>query len=446
MGTTPQAGSPARPGTRTAYAVLAVLTAMNLLNYVDRFILASVIEPVQRDLGFADNDHAAGVIASAFLVSYSIFSLPVGWLGDRVPRKYLIAFGVGVWSLATFFSGAADSYGQMLAARVVLGVGEATYATLAPGIIGDLFARSRRNRMLTIFYLAMPIGAALGFLLGGQIEAHFGWRVAFQAVGLPGLCFALLALALPEPQRGATELADEGQDGRGDTAPLRAGEYLGLARNRSYVLATLGMAMMSFALGGLQFWVAKYLSVGPDDMSRKEVGSWLGIVIAASSIVGTTAGGLLGDWLARRSGGAYFLVSGIGMFLAVPFIVVALLSRSYPVIFLSMFAGLSFAVFNFGPSNTILVNVTRPHIRAAAVAVNLLLIHWLGDIPSQWLVGFVADKMRGLGETAEKTGLFWGLTLMVPAMLLSGLFFCLGTRYLKRDQDAVVREMRGEIV
>jgi hypothetical protein len=132
------------------------------------------------------------------------------------------------------------------------------------------------------------------------------------------------------------------------------------------------------------------------------------------------------------------------MLAAVPFYVVSLLSHSYPVIFASMFVTLVFAVFNFGPSNTILVNVSRPHIRAAAFAINLLLIHWLGDIPGMWLVGLVSDLVRPAGEFGEKVGLFWGLTIMVPAMLLSGLFFCWGARYLKADQDAVIQAMRAK--
>jgi predicted MFS family arabinose efflux permease len=427
---------------RTTYVVLATLTAMNLLNYIDRYILASVIKPVQDDLHI--EDHQAGIVASVFLVSYSIFCAPVGWLGDRVPRKYIVAIGVGVWSLATFFSGEVQSYEQMVAARIVLGIGEAAYAVLAPGIISDLFTRSRRNRMLTIFYLAMPIGASLGYILGGQIEAHYGWRDAFHIVGLPGLALALVALLLPEPPRGGTELAEEGEAGREDRAVATPGEYLGLVRNRSYVLTTLGTAMMSFALGGLQFWIAKYLSVGPDDWPRHKVALVLGIVVAGSSLVGTSVGGLLADLMAKRNPGAYFWVSGLGMFAGVPFFVIALFSHSYAVIFIALFISLTFGVFNFGPSMTILVNVTRPHIRAAAVAINLLLIHWLGDIPSSWMVGLVADLTRPPGEFGEKTGLFWGLTIMVPAMLLSGLFFCLGARYLKDDQDAVVTAMRAE--
>ena len=164
MGSTSAAGPPAR----SAYLVLGTLTAMNLLNYVDRYILASVIGPVQEGLHIKDDD--AGILMAAFLVSYTLFSPVVGWAGDRVPRKYLVALGVGLWSLATFLSGWVHSYHEMFAARVVLGVGEASYAVLAPGIIGDLFTPRRRNRVLTVFYLAIPVGAALGSVLGGQIR------------------------------------------------------------------------------------------------------------------------------------------------------------------------------------------------------------------------------------------------------------------------------------
>jgi predicted MFS family arabinose efflux permease len=436
----PPTGAP-RP-VNAAYAVLAVLTAMNLLNYVDRYILSAVIGPVQEGLNIKDDD--AGVLMAAFLVSYTLFSPFVGWAGDRVPRKYLVALGVGLWSLATFVSGWVRSYEEMLAARVVLGVGEASYAILAPGIISDLFIPSRRNRVLTVFYLAIPIGAALGSVLGGQINAHFGWRAAFQAVGAPGLVLAFVALLLPEPRRGGTELAEEGGSTAGDTAPLRAADYLALVRNRSYVLVTLGIAMMSFALGGLQSWVAKYLSAGPGAMPLEKVTALLGVVMVVSSIVGTTAGGLFADVLARRTAGAYFLVSGLGMLAAIPFTLLALFAGNYPLVFLAIGGTLTFGVFNFGPSNTVLVDVTRPRIRAAAIAGNLLLIHWLGDIPSIVLVGGVSRWTQEAGVAAgPKEGLRWGLMLMVPAMALSGLFFCWGARYFRADREEVLREVRS---
>jgi MFS family permease len=428
-----------------AYAVLAVLTAMNLLNYVDRYILAAVIGPVQEGLGFAGDDAKAGSLSTAFFLSYVLFSPVVGWLGDRVARRYLIALGVGVWSLATFGSGLAKSYEQMLIARSVLGVGEASYAVLAPTLIGDLFARSHRNRALTIFYLAIPLGAALGYGLGGALHAWLGWQSAFRVVGLPGLALALAALALPEPPRGATELAEEGGGAPAHAArALSAGAYWALARNRSYLLNTLGMAMMTFALGGLQFWAPRYLSAGPGDLALADVTFWLSVVLIVSSLVGMPVGSWLADRLARRRPGAYFLVSAAGMFASAPFIVGALLSRNPYVIFGGICVGLAFATFQFGPTNTILVNAVSPRVRAAGFALNILLIHLLGDIPSPTVMGAVSDWTRHSGLARDaKEGLFWGLALTMPALVLSGVLFWLGARYLKADQEAVVSEMRG---
>jgi hypothetical protein len=179
-------------------------------------------------------------------------------------------------------------------------------------------------------------------------------------------------------------------------------------------------------------------------MPLEQVTAWLGIVMVLSSLVGTSAGGWLAELLSKRHAGAYFLVSGLGMLAAIPFTVVALVSRWYPVVFIAIGAALTFGVFNFGPSNTILVNVTRPRIRAAAIAANLLLIHWLGDIPSIVLAGSVSSWTQQAGIAAgPKEGLFWGLMLMVPAMALSGVLFCWGARHFGADREEVLREVRA---
>jgi MFS family permease len=440
--------SPARPSGpslfSSGYAVLAVLTAMNLLNYVDRYILAAVLKPVQEGLGFPNDNARAGSLTTIFFVSYALFSPVVGWLGDRVTRKYLLAVGVAVWSVATFLSGWAQNYGQMLLARSVLGVGEASYAILAPTLISDMFTRSRRNTALTIFYIAIPVGAALGYGLGGWLYTlhDHDWRPGFRVVGLPGLLVAFAALFLPEPRRGATELAEEG-DGAAHSAalPLSAKVYWALAYNRSFVLNTLGMATMTFALGGLQSWAPTYLSAGEGSLPLDRVNFYLGVAVVLSGLIGTPLGGWLADRIARRWSGAYFLVSGFGMLASAPIIFVALASRNPILVFGGIGLGLTLAVFNFGPTNAINVNVVPPHIRAAGIAVNLFLIHLLGDIPSPYIIGAVSDWMRDPND--PRVGLFWGVSLTVPVLVLSGLLFCLGARYLKADQEAVVRAMRG---
>jgi MFS family permease len=461
---------------RAANWTLAALFAMNLLNYVDRFILAAVIGPVQESLHLEDNKAAAGFLSTIFFVSYAFFSPLVGILGDRMSRKYLLAIGIGIWSLATFGSGLVRSFGEMVAARSVLGIGEAAYATLAPTLIADLFPRERRNRALAIFYVAIPIGAALGYVLGGWIYAHHeqlrilpllekglsdltgrhfvegrGWRLAFFLVGLPGLLVAFLALLLPEPKRGAKEEVDEADLARMHTPPLSWSTYSTLLRNRSYVYNTLAMAMFTFALGGLQFWTPDYLSTSGEDgqvITLENANLGLGAAVILSGLIGTPVGSWLADRLALRHKGAYFWLSGLAMLASVPFILIALVTARHGgppwLIFGCIGLGLTLSFLNYGPSNAIIINVTVPNIRAAAFAVNIFLIHFLGDIPSPFAMGKVADLTRNWGIVGDmKASLFWGLAITIPAMALSGVFFCLGGPHLEADQEAVIKELKA---
>ncbi len=461
---------------RAAYWVLAALFAMNLLNYIDRYILAAALKHIQKTPGFTESDRDAGMMITIFFVSYALFSPVVGWLGDRMTRKYLLAIGVGVWSLATFGSGLAMNNEQMLIARSLLGIGEAAYATLAPTLIADLFTRDRRNRALAIFYLAIPIGASLGYVLGGEIITHHeqlhvlpliedavaglfgrhfsadegrGWRMAFFVVGLPGLLVAFAALFLPEPKRGATEEVDEEHLRHHEALPTSWNTYASLFRNRSFVYNTLAMAMLTFALGGLQGFTPKYLSTGEHPMSDEDANLGLGVMSAIAGLVGTPLGAWLGDWMARRMRGGYFWMSGITMLAAVPFILGALVAALFGVppalIFGCILIGLTLSFLNYGPSNAIVINVTLPKIRAAAFAVNILILHLLGDIPSPYVMGAVSDWVRhGDTEAAKQLSLFWGLSVTIPALVLSGILFCMGTRHLEADQEAVLKNLQSE--
>jgi MFS transporter, Spinster family, sphingosine-1-phosphate transporter len=421
---------------RLAYWSLAALFGMNLLNYIDRFILAAVLEKVRSPTELDFDYQKAGLLSTVFFVSYAFFSPIMGWLGDRMTRRYLLAVGVGIWSIATFGSAWADSYWHLMLARSVLGIGEATYATLAPTLIGDLFPRKQRNRALSLFYVAIPLGAALGYSMGGFIEAHFGWRMAFQVVGWPGLFVAVAALFLPEPKRGASEHEEGSAVVHSEALPLTSKTYLQLFHNRSYVYNLLAMAMGTFALGGLQWWTPSFLETNRG-IARDVANYWLGVTIVISGLVGTLAGGWLGDWFTPRMRGAYFWVSGVGMFVSAPFIFLALRSGQPVVIYGSILIGLTLAFLNYGPSNSIIVNVSMPNIRAAAFAVNTFAIHLLGDIPSPFAMGAIS----------QATGdLFWGMLITIPALALSGLFFCLGGPHLEADQDAVTQAVRSGAV
>src|SRR5439155_17435619 len=247
---------------RTAYYGLAVVTALNFLNYIDRYILAAVLPRVQSELGLTD--FQAGLLAPAFLVAYFITSPIFGRLGDRLSRTRLMTLGVSAWSVATAATGLMRNFGQLMIARSFVGVGEAAYATISPALLSDYFPRAQRGRAFAIFYVAIPVGAATGYLLGGLIEPALGWRAAFYVMGWPGIAMALLALTAPDPPRGSAEQDDSPADAQPVWMTLR-----GFSRNLAYSGTVLGYAAYTFGLGGLAFWMAKYLGhVRAVDLSR----------------------------------------------------------------------------------------------------------------------------------------------------------------------------------
>src|SRR3989441_2276760 len=235
-----------------AYYGLAVVTVLNFLNYIDRYILAAVLPRVQSELALTD--FHAGLLAPAFLVVYFLTSPVVGALGDRSSRTRLMAIGVGAWRLATAATGMMRSFVQLLIARSFVGIGEAAYATISPALLSDYFPRAQRGRAFAVFYVAIPAGAAAGYLLGGLIEPALGWRAAFYVVGLPGIAMALLALTARDPTRGSAEENPLPAAAESFKSTLR-----GLFRNGPYVGTTLGYAAYTFALGGVQVFLPKYL-------------------------------------------------------------------------------------------------------------------------------------------------------------------------------------------
>lgn len=415
--------------TRTTIT-LVLLCLMNLLDYIDRFILAAVLPSIQSEMGLSSAQ--AGALGPAFLVAYTVCAPVMGWAGDRYNRTRLLVAGVGLWSLATVGAGWASTYGQLFLARSFLGLGEVTYGTLAPTLLADLYPRQRRGQVLSYFYLAIPVGSALGYVLGGLIEPRYGWRMAFWLVGAPGFLAALAGLWLREPQRGAMDQLDtpDPREARPEAVHVTWRDYLHLRHNRSYVTNALGMAMMTFALGGLALWMPTYFH-RVKGMTLAEANLWIGPMTVLSGIIGTLTGGWLADRWQRRNPGAYFLLAGVGMLCATPCTLVALLATD-PMIYLpAMFLAECGIFLNTGPCNAILVNVVHPAMRATALAINIFVIHILGDIWSPILIGAIADATGG--------NLTAGMLLTVVTIGGGGLCFLRGARTLAADQQAALR-------
>jgi MFS transporter, Spinster family, sphingosine-1-phosphate transporter len=389
------------------YATLAVLTALNVLNYIDRNMLLGVQPLVQKE--FKINDAQTGLLTSAFFFCYMIAAPLVGWMGDRFPRKNIVMIGIAVWSGFTLLTWLVRDYNQLLFRHTIVGIGEASYATIAPTLVADLFPVERRGRMLSIFYLGLPVGSALGILLGGPLGQDFGWRMPFMLAGIPGFILAVVLFFLPEPERGRSDIAI--------TPSLERSTLLGLLRNGAFISACLGMAMYTFAVGGLQVWIPTFLH-RVRGMSVKEAAITFGLIAAINGVVATILGGWIGDRMLKRHDGAYYRFSGIAMFVAVPLMIAAVYATGplmLPAIFLAVFA----LLIGTGPSNTAVVNSVDAGIRATALAVNTFVIHALGDAFSPWMIGKISDR------TSLQTA-FWAAFVTAA---LSGWFFLYGARY-----------------
>ncbi len=461
----PSAGKPpplpdrACPGARGA---LALLLLINLFNYIDRNVLAAVVpwirdeffgpgatapggalagilEWSQRHLGFKPENALIGILGTAFMVVYTLGAPVFGRLAERRSRWMLVGVGVILWSLASGASGLAATFLALLLTRCLVGIGEAAYGPVAPAIISDYYPVKVRGQVLAWFYMAIPVGSALGYVLGETVaKSGLGawgatawgfdpasWRWAFYLVVIPGLVLGAACFLRREPPRGQADLTRAAAP-----AAVRWRDYRVLLRTPSYVLCSCGMTAMTFAIGGMAFWMPYYLQQRPGTGAAPI--STFGAIVVVAGLAATYLGGLAGDRLRARFPGSYFLVSGAAMLAGFPLflaVLVAPFPLGWGLIFLACFC----LFFNTGPSNTILANVTHPSLRAAGFALNIFIIHAFGDVLSPVVIGILSDRYS----------LEVGFLAVGVMFLVAGAFWLLGARHLERDTAEAPRKLGG---
>jgi MFS family permease len=402
-------------GKGQAYYGLGVLSIINLLNYLDRYILAGVMEKVQKQFDLTDTE--GGTLATTFMLVYMCASPLGGYLGDRMPRKWLIAGAVMLWSLATIGSGLATSFAMLVVMRGLTGIGEAGYGTIAPSFISDLFRKELRSRMLSIFYTAIPLGAAAGFIIGGWVGEKFSWQAAFFVGGAPGIALAVLSLFLPQPVRGAM---DDGPT----LAPVSFGPgFKALLGNTRFWYTTAGLTLMTFGIGGLANWMPKFLS-SERGFSGGEAGFYLGATTVLGGLLGTIAGGYFGDRMDRRRPGGGVQLSAIGLVIAAPLMFLCVLIDGRLALGLGLFAAQFFIFLNNGPLNAAIVNSVPPHLRAFAFGISTLTLHLFGDAASPIVIGWISDH-SSLG-----TAIMWN----ARPVLCGGLILFVGLKHFARPE------------
>ena len=427
---------PAKLYPRTA---LALLTALNLLNYIDRSVLFAVQDLVKAE--FHRSDAAFGLLTSVFFIFYMCAAPFMGPLSLRFSRKAVIIAGAIVWSVATLLTAVTHNFNELLIRHTLVGIGEASFVILSPTFVADMFPEDKRGRVMGVFYLAIPVGTALGYLLGGIIGPKYGWRAPFYLGAAPGVLLAFLLLFIPEPPLGQFDAPEkEPTTPKGFKGWVRAVE--GLTRNPAFLTATFGMAMMTFSLGGLQVWMPTFLH-RVHGYSLLDANVLFGASTIFNGIVASLAGGWISDWLLRRTRSAHYFVSAVSLALGIPAMCFALFA-SGKVMIVGIFLAEFFLLLNTGPLNAAVINSVGPHVRATALAVNIFIFHLLGDVPSAYLIGYMSDKyslrMAFLGPVVtialSSAILFYGMRFAPEVVSAARAGIVPGSRVLSSQNDS----------
>jgi MFS family permease len=405
----------ARASANAALGTLILLVGLNLLNYIDRYILPGAQPLIQREYGWSDQQ--MGALTTAMFFTYMFVAPATGWLGDRLSRKPLIIAGAVLWSLATLGTAWVTDYWTLYLRHALVGVGEATFGIFAPAVLADFYPERDRNRILSIFYTAIPVGAALGYLAGGQLGSMWGWRRPFFLCAMPGLVIAALyAWIGREPVRGSSDHIQ---------ATRNRATVRGLFSNPAFLTATFGLAALTFAMGGISTWVPTFLHRFAG-LSVAGASQTVGAITVVDGIAGTLIGGWLAQRWLRTDHRALYLLSFWSVALTLPFGVLVFFGPSQWAV-PSLFAAEFFLFLNTGPLNAAIVNSVSGPVRATAVSINLFCIHAFGDTFSPQIIGAISDRTRNL-----RLGL--GATLI--SLVVSCIILRVGSRYAPPLEDS----------
>ncbi len=435
-------------------AVFWIMFLISFLNYLDRNVLTGAANVVAHELGFGFD--GIGYIASAFLVVYTLATVPLGIWADRAKRKNVVAITVAIWSIATAFTALATNFITLFLSRMVLGIGEAGYFPAGTALMSDYFSRTRRSRIMSWWSVGQLVGILVGFVIGGVVAGLFvgSWRLAFLITGIPGLTLAFLAWKLREPRRNE---ADEEEIALypytlGDMAEIEEphqamqispnvlSQFGTLLRVKTLVVLIIMQIFAYFVLGVNTVYLPTFLQQKDIyGLSSSQAGIYSGVIIVLAGLAGTVLGGYMADWLNRRHQGARVLVCGIGFLLGAPSFAVAISTHSFAVFTVFFVLTALLLTVYTGPSTAATQDVVPSILRASAVAVTLLFAHLLGDAFAPALVGALAtafDPTHGLHFANYVGGQDLAKALLItctPALVIAGLVGITGARWMKAD-------------
>ncbi|XP_061716077.1 protein spinster isoform X2 [Cydia pomonella] len=431
------------------YMTVGILCFINLINYMDRFTIAGVLGDVKKEFNIGDDQ--AGLLQTVFVVAYMVFAPIFGYLGDRYSRRWIMAGGVALWSLTTFVGSFFTNFGMFAFFRGLVGIGEASYSTIAPTIISDLFVGNVRSKMLAFFYFAIPVGSGLGYIVGSVAgAAAHNWRWGLRVTPFLGaVAVALIAWVMTDPERGQAE-----------DSHIRATSYKAdirsLVRNPSFMLSTLAFTCVAFVTGALAWWGPQFIFLGltlqpnMQHITLESVSYKFGLVGMGAGALGVPLGSALAQRLRAAAADADALICGFALLASAPLVYLALLcvSAHEATAYLLMFLGMLTLNLTWSIVADIILYVVVPPRRSTAEAFQILISHMFGDAGSPYLVGVISESLKkSLGTMPQESpsnsvqfrALQYALFVTCFVEVIGGVFFLLTSIYIVRDKLKVDR-------
>ncbi|KAI8119004.1 protein spinster isoform X3 [Lucilia cuprina] len=381
--------------TRSQWFTVGVLCFVNLINYMDRFTIAGVLEDIQGDFGIGDDD--AGLLQTVFVLSYMVCAPIFGYLGDRYSRRWIMAIGVLLWSTTTLLGSFMNNFGWFITFRALVGIGEASYSTIAPTIISDLFVHDLRSKMLAVFYFAIPVGSGFGYIVGSE-TAHLAgnWRWALRVTPILGIAAVIFIWLIKDPERGESE-------GSHNLSTTTYGEDVKyLMKNKSFMLSTAGFTCVAFVAGALAWWAPKFIFLGlkmqpgNENLIQNDVSYKFGMITMLAGLIGVPLGSVLAQRLRTQIENCDPYICAAGLLISAPmaYMAIVLPQTSSTLCFLFIFGSQVALNLCWSIVADILLYVVVPTRRSTAEAFQILISHALGDAGSPYLVGVLSEAIK----------------------------------------------------
>ena len=425
---------------------VAILCLINLMNYMDRSTIPGVLGEIQED--FKIDDAKAGLLQTIFIVIYMIFAPIFGYIGDRYSRRMILGVAICIWSLGTLVGSFMTSFWLFLATRALVAIGEACFTTVAPTIISDMFFGGRRSIMLALFYFAIPVGSGLGYIVASEVSRLAGsWNWGLRVTPFAGAIWAILvSFAIEDPARGES-------DGQHHEPTPWFDDIKSLYRNRCFVLSTAALAAITFTVGALSWWGAKFISLGQSAQANAVLDDtkWVSTIFGLIGILSGTIGVPLGTYLSRRLRPRFPyadpLVCGVGMLLSVPLLAAGLsvANSNTTTCYVIVFFGQLLLNLNWAVSADMMTYTVISTRRSTAVALQIFISHAFGDAGSPYLIGCVSNYLKkSMSDKTNAESSFFSLQralfIAIGCELLSAILYFVTAIYIVDYEAKVERE------